>query len=227
MIPLKDENPTRSFPIVTITLIATNVAVYLYQLTLSPQELYYFIAGYGMIPAELLGFAPRVHTALPGALTLVTSQFVHGSLFHLVGNMLYLWIFGNNIEDVLGKIRFILFYLFCGVIAAIAHLALNPYSTLPMVGASGAIAGVLGAYLITFPGTRILTLVILIFFVTTVRVPAFYVLGLWFVMQLFYVLGDSGGQSTHVAYMAHIGGFLVGILLMRRMRSGRRWKQRW
>ncbi len=227
MIPLKDENPTRTFPIVTVTLIAANVGVYLYQLTLPPQVLFYFIASYGMTPAQLLGFAPKMHAGPPGALTLITSQFIHGSLFHLLGNMLYLWIFGNNIEDVLGKIRFILFYLFCGMIAAIAHLALNPYSTLPMVGASGAIAGVLGAYLITFPGTRILTLVILVFFVTRVRVPAFYVLGFWFVMQLFYVLGDSGGQSTHVAYMAHIGGFLAGILLVRRMRSGRRWRRRW
>lgn len=225
MIPLRDENPTRTSPIVTIALITANAAVYLYQLTLPPKELFYFISEYGMTPARLLGFAPALHAGPPGALTLVTSQFIHGSLFHLLGNMLYLWIFGNNIEDILGKTRFILFYLFCGVIAAIAHLALNPYSTLPMVGASGAIAGVLGAYLITFPGTRIQTLVILIFFVTTVRVPAFYVLGLWFVMQLFYVLDSSGDQSTNVAYMAHIGGFVVGILLMRRMRSRTRWKR--
>lgn len=227
MIPLKDENPGQTFPLVTIGIIAANVAVFLYQLTLSGPELHRFATNYGMIPAELLGLAPRIHSSLPPALTLLTSQFVHGGFLHIGGNMLYLWIFGNNIEDVLGRFRFLLFYLVCGVIAGASHMILDPHSAVPMIGASGAIAGVLGAYLITFPGTRVLVLVFLLFFVTTVRIQAFWVLGFWFVMQLFYATSSVGGGAENVAYVAHVGGFLAGIWLVRRLRPGLKWRKLW
>jgi len=223
MIPLKDENPGTTIPVVTIGLIAANVIVYLYTLSLPERALERFIMGYGLVPAELLGNAPGIHAAIPGALTLATSMFMHGGLLHLLGNMLYLWIFGNNIEDLLGRFRFLIFYLACGVFAALAHVILNPNSTLPMVGASGAIAGVLGAYLITFPRARVLVLVFIVFFITTTRIPAFWVLGFWFVMQLMYVSSDVG-SGANIAYMAHIGGFLVGMLLIRKMSHYRGWR---
>jgi membrane associated rhomboid family serine protease len=225
VIPLKDENPGERFPLMTVGLVAANLIAFLYQATLPEEALNRFIMSYGVVPAELLGRAPRLAGGPPAALTLVTSQFLHGGLFHLLGNMLYLWIFGNNIEDLLGRVRFVIFYLACGVLAAAAHLVLNPYSTIPMVGASGAIAGVLGAYLISFPRHRVLVLVVLIFFFTTAYVPAFLVLGLWFVMQFFYAAGDAGGaQATNVAYMAHIGGFVAGMWLLRLLRPRHRWR---
>jgi membrane associated rhomboid family serine protease len=224
MIPLKDENPGNSFPLMTTGLILANVAVFVYQLLLPEHEQMRFLLKLGMVPAELLGRSPRLHSHLPGALTLLTSQFIHGSLLHLLGNMLYLWIFGNNIENLLGRWRFLLFYLLCGIFAAVAHIILHPYSTLPMVGASGAIAGVLGAYLVTFPGSRVLVLIFVIIFATTARIPAFYVLGFWFIMQLLYGLGGLGG-GTNIAYIAHIGGFLIGIWLIRKMRPNRNWRK--
>ncbi|HEX7343775.1 MAG TPA: rhomboid family intramembrane serine protease [bacterium] len=223
MIPIRDENPARTFPLVTMCLIAVNVAVFIYQLTLPAADLHRFITGFGLIPAEILGRAPRIHAAIPQALTLITAQFLHGGIFHLLGNMLYLWIFGNNIEDLLGRFRFVIFYLLCGTLAAVAHIILNPMSMLPMVGASGAIAGVLGAYLVSFPRARITILIFVFFFVTTTQVPALVVLGLWFIMQLFYVLGDLGGGGANIAYMAHIGGFLAGLWLVRKFRPGLRW----
>jgi membrane associated rhomboid family serine protease len=226
MIPLKDENPSRTFPLVTIVLIAANLLVYIYTLTLPEANLERFFMVYGLVPAVLLGNAPRIHADIPGALTLVTSMFMHGGLFHLLGNMLYLWIFGNNIEDLLGRFRFLIFYLACGVFAAAAHLVINPNSILPMVGASGAIAGVLGAYLITFPRARVLVLVFIVFFITTARIPAFWVLGIWFIMQLLYIRNDAGAGSN-IAYMAHIGGFLVGMLLIRKMSPFRGWRAGW
>jgi membrane associated rhomboid family serine protease len=226
MIPIKSENPGQHFPLVTLSLIAVNIGVFIHQLTMSHEAQNAFIMTYGMIPASLVGSANDMGEGIPAVLTLITSQFLHGGIFHLLGNMLYLWIFGNNIEDVLGKFRFILFYLLCGVLAAAAHLILNPFSAIPMVGASGAIAGVLGAYLITFPGTRVLVLVFIFFFVTTMRISAFWVLGFWFIMQLFYATGPAAGSGTNVAYMAHIGGFIAGIWLVKKFRPGIKWKQR-
>ncbi len=227
MIPLKDENPSSSTPYMTIGLIGINLAVYIYQITQPAANQHQFVMGYGLIPAELLGRWPHLHGSIPSVFTLLTSQFLHGGLLHLLGNMLYLWIFGNNIEDLLGKWRFLLFYLLCGVFAAAAHIILHPNSTLPMVGASGAIAGVLGAYLISFPGSRVLVLVFVIFIVTTARISAFYVLGFWFVMQLFYASGSVGREGTNIAYMAHIGGFLIGIWLVRKLRPNRLWRSGW
>jgi membrane associated rhomboid family serine protease len=208
-LPLKDENPTSRVPVFTFLLIAANVAMFAYQV-LSPQGLGFHVFRMGAVPYELTHF-----TTLPGLprlappLTLLTSMFVHGGLFHLLGNMLYLWVFGNNIEDYLGPVRFVLFYLFTGLGASVTHIVFHPNSTIPVVGASGAIAGILGAYLVLYPGARVLTLV----FIWIVPVPAAILLMLWFFGQLMNV-GLGGG----VAWFAHIGGFLIGILLISRSR---------
>ncbi len=214
-IPLYDENPTTRRPYITLSLIAVNILVFCLG-AFSPQGLQQNVLRFGAIPYEVTHFsslAPAVR--VPPLLSLLTSLFVHGSLFHLLGNMLYLWIFGNNIEDFLGSFRFILFYLACGLAAGLTQVAATPGSQVPMIGASGAIAGVLGAYLVLFPGARVVTLVL--FFI--VPVPAAIVLGLWFVAQLLNV-GMGGG----VAWFAHIGGFLTGIglvLVALRRKAGR------
>lgn len=224
MIPLKDENPGRTFPLITISIIAVNVAVLTYQYTLPAAAQQHFAWTYGMVPARIFGQLPRSDQGMPVLFTLITSQFLHGGIFHLLGNMLYLWIFGDNIEDILGKARFLFFYLLCGTLAAAAHLVMHPLSTVPMVGASGAIAGVLGAYLVTFPRARVVVLVFIFFFITTMRIQAFWVLGFWFLIQLLYATSSAAGATTNVAYIAHIGGFLAGIWLVKKLRPGRRWK---
>ncbi len=205
-IPLKDENPTQRFPVVTVVLITLNILIFLYQI-FSPEGLQYSIYRMGAIPYEITHFTtisqfPRISPPL----TLLTSLFLHGSFLHLFGNMLYLWIFGNNIEDFLGPFRFILFYLLSGFGASLIHIIFNASSMIPMIGASGAIAGVLGAYFLLYPGARVLSLV----FIWIIPVPAFFVLGLWFVAQVMNI-GIGGG----VAWFAHIGGFLIGIALIR------------
>ncbi len=205
-IPLKDENPTQRFPVVTVVLITLNILVFLYQV-FSPEGLQHFIYRMGAIPYEITHFTtiselPRISPPL----TLLTSLFLHGSFFHLFGNMLYLWIFGNNIEDFLGPFRYILFYLLSGLGASLVHIIFHPSSKVPMIGASGAIAGVLGAYFLLYPAARVLSLV----FIWILPVPAFFILGLWFVAQVMNI-GIGGG----VAWFAHIGGFLIGIALIR------------
>ncbi len=211
-LPLKDDNPTSRIPVFTLLLIAVNVGVFFYQ-ALSSQGLEFHVVRMGVIPYELTHFTTlRGLPRLAPPLTLLTSMFVHGSLFHLLGNMLYLWIFGNNIEDYLGKVRFVLFYLLAGLGASAAHVIFHPNSQSPMVGASGAIAGVLGAYLVLYPGARVLTLVL--FWI--VPVPAAILLMLWFFGQVMNV-GLGGG----VAWFAHIGGFLIGVLLISRSRRKR------
>jgi membrane associated rhomboid family serine protease len=210
-IPLKDENPTLRFPVVTVALIAVNVAVFAFQ-ALSPQGLSYFVLRMGAVPYEITHFRTLLDSPVPRVapwLTLFLHMFLHGGLFHLAGNMLYLWIFGNNVEDVLGRFRFLAFYLFCGLSASLTHVLFNPSSTVPMIGASGAIAGVLGAYALLFPRARVRTFVFLFIFIEVVPVPAALVLGLWFVAQVMNV-GLGGG----VAWFAHIGGFLVGMALL-------------
>jgi len=209
-IPLKDENPTSRFPYVTVFFIGLNILIFFYQI-LSPQGLQYYVYKMGAIPYEIthfktLSFFPRISPPL----SLITSMFLHGGLFHLFGNMLYLWIFGNNIEDFLGPIRFVLFYLFSGLGASLTHIIFNPNSQVPMIGASGAIAGVLGAYLILYPGARVLTFVFLFFFIRILPIPAAVILGLWFLAQVLNI-GLGGG----VAWFAHIGGFLIGIGLIK------------
>ncbi|MBI5588388.1 MAG: rhomboid family intramembrane serine protease [Deltaproteobacteria bacterium] len=206
MIPLKDDVPSYTFPYVTISIIIINIVVFIYQMTLGTSGTENFIYRTAAIPYEithLVDIKPR--SVVPPPFTLFTAMFVHGGLLHLAGNMLFLWIFGDNVEDTLGHFRFVLFYLASGVIASLAHIAMEPSSTLPMIGASGAIAGVLGAYFILFPRAKILTLVFLLFFVTVARIPAVVFLGIWFLFQLL-----SSGSGGGIAWYAHIGGFVAG-----------------
>jgi|SRR5579884_1726462 len=216
MIPLRDDNPTVLAPIVTVGFIAICTLVFLYQASLPPQPGELFVYRYGAIPASVFGQAslPPQLAAVPPFVTLITSMFLHGGWMHLIGNMLYLWIFGNNIEDVMGHVRFIIFYVTCGILAVYSHAITDPGSTIPLVGASGAISGVLGAYLVLFPRAQVLVLIPLGIFTRLMYVPAGFVLGLWFVMQVLsggMSLGRSGGG---VAFFAHVGGFLAGIVLI-------------
>ncbi len=216
MIPLKDDNPTHSFPVITIGLIATNIVAFFYQVSLGPASDQLLFA-YGAIPFNLMHTLESEAPIPAIAISLVTSMFLHGSLVHLGGNMLYLWIFGNNIEDVMGKARFVLFYLLCGIIAAYAHAGGYAQSRVPMIGASGAVSGILGAYLLLFPRARILTLVPLGFFMTTMRIPALFFLGGWFFLQVlpgFLMPPGTTDGVGGIAWFAHIGGFLAGISLI-------------
>jgi len=226
MFPLRDENHSQSAPIVTRILIALNVAAFLYELLLG-RALTPFVLTWAMIPARLtLAAHGEEAVALPW-LTLLTSMFLHGGWLHLIGNMWYLWIFGDNVEDRLGHVRFLVFYLAAGIVAALLHYAINPTSEAPTVGASGAIAGVLGAYLVAFPRARIITLVPLFPFFQVMALPAVVVLGLWFVIQFFSgALSFGFGSGGGVAWWAHVGGFAFGIVAMwianlaQRRRSG-------
>lgn len=217
LIPLRDENPTRRFPAVTILIIALNVVIFLGQ-ALSPRGLDYYSSRMGVVPYEITHFESlEPGRRLAPGLTLLASMFIHGGLFHLLGNMLYLWIFGNNVEDYLGSFRFIFFYLVSGLGAAFTQVLFSPGSRIPMIGASGAIAGVLGAYFILFPRARVMTFVFLFVFIRVLPIPAAYVLGFWFLAQVLNI-GLGGG----VAWFAHIGGFLVGIALVLAFRRLRR-----
>jgi rhomboid family protein len=211
LIPLRDDNPSRRFPAVTLLLIGANAAVFLYELSLGPRLLESFVTTYGAIPASF-SLGGRAPFPFPWV-TLLTSMFLHGGIMHLVGNMLYLWIFGDNIEDSMGPLRFIFFYLLCGVVATAVQIGLRSESSIPMVGASGAIAGILGAYALLFPGARIQTLLFVFIFVRVVPMPALIVLGLWFLMQVVSAPA-SGTAGAGVAFFAHIGGFLTGMLLI-------------
>ncbi len=209
MIPLKDDNPTYTAPVFVVAIILVNVVVFVYATVLGDVGYHMFTSRFGAIPFELIHATDAISpTPIPLYLTLITSMFMHGGWMHLGGNMLYLWIFGNNIEDTLGHFYFVGFYLLCGVIATLAHVVSEPDSMVPMVGASGAIAGVLGAYMALFPNSRILVL----FFYFFLRIPALIVLGVWFVIQLMNASDAVGG----VAWYAHIAGFVVGYVLMRR-----------
>lgn len=212
MIPFKDDNPTRHFPIVTISLIVANITIYILQM-MSPSDPGKVALAYGAIPHFLLTFktVQPVHPFL----TVFSSMFMHGGLLHLGTNMLYLWIFGNNIEDKLGYVKFILFYLLCGVAAAYAHALFNPVSVMPMIGASGAVAGILGAYVLLFPHARVYTLVFLIFFVQVVRLPAVFVIGFWILIQVINgVISNGTATQGGIAWFAHISGFVFGILMI-------------
>jgi membrane associated rhomboid family serine protease len=216
MVPLKDDNPVQIIPVVTYALIITNLAIFFYQVSLSSSGLNGFLRLYAVIPEELTAnlHGYSLNQPVPEILTLITSQFLHGSFQHVGFNMLFLWIFGNNIEEALGHLKFLIFYLACGVLAALAQWFFTMNSPIPSLGASGAIAGVMGAYIIKFPQAKVLTLVPLGFFLTTFRIPAFYFLGIWFVMQAFNGIGSLGAMNSGgVAYWAHAGGFLSGIVL--------------
>lgn len=215
MIPLHDDNPTARPPVITVALIAACVLVFLWQVFQAPQDQVRIIYSLGVIPAVLLGqqqLSAEI-ALIPPEITVLTSMFLHGGWMHLIGNMLYLWIFGNNVEDVMGHVRFILFYLICGLGAAGAQILASPDSTVPMVGASGAISGVLGAYLLLFPRAQVLVGLPLGFFLHVVRLPAMLVLGFWFVIQLISSLGASS-EGGGVAFLAHVGGFVAGMVLI-------------
>lgn len=236
MIPIKDDNPTKTFPIMTILIIAANVAVFIYQLSLG-EGAQGFVYRFGTVPWEVVNFQEfsnfpmDYRSSIPGVLTIFTSMFLHGGPIHLLGNMLYLWIFGDNVEALVGHFRFLFFYLVCGLIATLSHVISDPQSTLPMVGASGAISGVLGAYFIRFPKARVHVLIIFLLFIRVIRVPALIVLGFWLLIQVLNGLGTLGYGGGGVAWFAHIGGFVAGMILIfffqkyepRRSRAGDEW----
>ena len=221
MVPLRDDNPTRTIPYVTYGLITLNILIFLYELSLSSYGLTDFFQSWAVVPEEL---STSFHTGVSVVnaeewLTLITSQFLHGGFLHLAGNMLYLWIFGNNVEDQMGHSRFLAFYLLCGTIAGLAQWFFATGSEVPSLGASGAIAGVMGAYIFRFPEVRILTLVPFGPLPLPLRIPALFYLGIWFLQQALYgvasleapsMIGMEGGG---IAYWAHAGGFVVGAVV--------------
>lgn len=230
MLPLKDDVPTSTVPFITVGLIAANVLAFFYQMSLQftddPAALraaQTFVFEFGLIPCRLTGSCVASDAFPHPVVTLFTSMFLHGGLFHVFGNMLYLWIFGNNVEDTLGHGRFLGFYLTAGVAAALAQTAIGPSSKIPMIGASGAVSGVLGAYLLLYPHASVLTLITFGFFIRIVRIPAIIVLGFWIVVQLLNGLVTFGdGSRGGVAWFAHIGGFVAGLILLWLLRPRRR-----
>lgn len=215
MFPVSDVIPSRTRPVVTIGLIVLNALVFLHQLTLGQRALQIFVATYALIPAAFL--APA----------LITSQFLHGGWMHVIWNMVYLWIFGDNIEDRLGHVRYLVFYLGAGVVAALLQLVFNPTSGVPMLGASGAIAGVMGAYFVLYPQSRVLTVIFIVFYVDVVEIPALFFLGIWFLMQVLNGLGSLGlrSDSGGTAFWAHVGGFAAGACVGAVLRArDRRWQ---
>jgi membrane associated rhomboid family serine protease len=218
MIPLRDVIPSRTTPYITVTIISLNALAWFYELTMPERQLNAFIYVYGVVPASF------------SAPTLITSMFLHGGWMHVIGNMWYLWIFGDNVEDRVGHGRFIVFYLLCGIAAALGQIAIDPTSTLPTIGASGAIAGVMGAYFLLYPQSRVLTLVTIIFFWEIVELPALVLLGFWFLMQLFSAGAIAVTASTNgggVAFMAHVVGFLTGLVGVLVFRKRERVDQYW
>ena len=215
MIPLKDDNPTENRPVVTYFIISLCILVFLLELSSSSYRTGELFYSYGLIPSVLMGHnqLPQNLIALPAYLTIVSSMFVHGGLMHLLGNMLYMWIFADNIEDALGQKKFIIFYLLSGIGAAMAQVLMDTSSQVPMVGASGAIGGVLGAYLVNHPKAKVLVLIPFGFFSQLIKIKALYVLGFWFILQ-FINSSMMSSSDGGVAYAAHIGGFLSGIILI-------------
>jgi membrane associated rhomboid family serine protease len=218
LIPLKDLTPRRSFPIVTLLLILANVAVFLYQITLPTRAEEAFIMTYAAVPAKIqLALAGRHYTMEQALIPLFTCLFLHGGWLHIIGNMWFLWIFGANVEDRMGPIAYLLFYLVCGVGSSIAQTIFSWGSNVPALGASGAISGVLGAYLVLFPGSQILTLVTLFIIWFRAQIPAFVFIGLWFLIQFLSGIGSLGAAGARsgggVAWWAHVGGFVLGMIL--------------
>jgi membrane associated rhomboid family serine protease len=221
VVPIRDDNPTTTTPYVTYGLIAANVLAFLYEASLPPQQLTGFLHLAAVVPRELSAsfHGTAVNQLVPEWVTLITSQFLHGGLLHLAGNMLFLWIFGNNVEEKLGHIKYLFFYLTCGVLASLTQWYFSQNSSIPSLGASGAIAGVLGAYILRFPQAEILGIIPLGIFFPSFRVPAFYFLGFWFLEQAFYGFvsletpTNIGMESGGIAYWAHSGGFLFGAIL--------------
>jgi membrane associated rhomboid family serine protease len=217
MIPLRDTQPSNSTPFVTLLLIAVNVFIFLYEISLDSYSLNHLISVYGMIPDH------------PEIRDMFTSMFLHGGWLHLIGNMWFLWIYGDNVEDILGHGKYLAFYLLCGVAAGLTHILVSPYSRVPTIGASGAIAGVMGAYMIKFPHSRIITLVPIVIFLTTIEVPAVFILIYWFILQLFsgvWQVGYSQVSQGGVAWFAHVGGFVAGMILILLLRTRDRFRRR-
>src|SRR5262245_6892122 len=219
MIPLRDVIPSRTTPYITVTIIVLNAIAWFYEVSLPSDVLDVFTHVYGVVPIDF------------SAPTLISSMFLHGSWSHVIVNMWYLWIFGDNVEDRLGHGRFIVFYLLCGIAAAVGQILMDPYSTVPMVGASGAIAGVMGAYFVLYPQSRVLTLVPLWFYYEIFELPAIFLLGFWFLIQLFSAGAIAVTASTHgsggVAFMAHVAGFVcgvVGVFVFRKRRREMDWQ---
>ncbi len=218
-LPLKDDNPLKviDFQIVTVTIIVLCAVAFVWQISVPEATAEHIVVGLGAIPAVLLGTRelPPDYAMVPAQLSLITlisSMFLHGGWMHLIGNMLYLWVFGDNVEDAMGHPRFLVFYLLCGVVGGLAHTVVNPDSMVPAIGASGAISGVLGAYLVMHPKVKVL---VLIFYRLPWRLPAYVVLGFWIAMQIFFVFASAGTETEGgVAWWAHIGGFVSGVVLI-------------
>jgi membrane associated rhomboid family serine protease len=216
VIPLRDNVPTRTAPIITISLILVNIMVFVWSLTLSEEVERLLVFKYALVPRELLvSVTSRPDLLAYNGLTIFTSMFLHGGFLHVAGNMLYLWIFGNNVEDAIGHGRFLVFYFLAGLVAALVQFSVDPASALPMVGASGAVSGVLGAYLLLFPRAKVKTLIFIFIFITTVDIPAMVLLTVWFLIQILF----SQGQG--VAWFAHIGGFVFGLITVKIFMLGR------
>jgi membrane associated rhomboid family serine protease len=221
VVPLRDQNPTKITPYVTYVLIGLNIAIFLYEVNLSPPQLEVFFKLYAVVPAELTASfrGISVNQPVPEWLTLITAQFLHGGILHLGGNMLYLWVFGDNIEEALGRVRYVIFYLLCGILASLAQWFFSSQSGVPSLGASGAIAGIMGAYVLRFYDREILTLLPIFIIWTTIRVPAIFFIGFWFIQQAFYGVASLntsasiGMEGGGVAYWAHAGGFVFGAIL--------------
>jgi len=217
MIPLRDVIPSRTVPVLTVSIIVVNAVAWFYQLSMPREDLQVFLRQFGVVPAY---FAPA---------TLISSMFLHGSWSHILGNMWYLWIFGDNVEDRMGHFRFLIFYLLCGIVAALGQVFMDPTSTLPTIGASGAIAGVMGAYFVLYPQSRVLTLIPLIIIWEVVELPAIFLLGFWFLMQLFSagaIAATANTQGGGVAFAAHVAGFLtglVGVFIFKKRGPDTRW----
>ena len=217
MIPLRDTQPSYTFPFVTVAIIALNVLAFLYEFTMDPYEFNFFIAHHGVIPARLQW------------VDVLTSIFLHDGWLQLIGNMWFLWIYGDNVEDILGHAQYLVFYLLCGLAATMVHVVFNADSSAPTIGASGAIAGVMGAYVVKFPHSKITTLVLVVVFITTMEIPAYLILLYWFVIQFFSGVGSMGHSHLSqggVAWFAHIGGFLAGVALILVMRTRERFSHR-
>jgi membrane associated rhomboid family serine protease len=220
MFPLRDVIPSRTFPGVVIAIVVLNALAFLYELGLTDRELSQFVQVWGLVPGRFSG------------VSMMTSMFLHGGWMHFIGNMWFLWIFGDNVEDRMGHGRFVVFYLLSGIIAALAHTWSAPTSLVPTIGASGAVAGVMGAYFVMYPQSRILTLVFIVFFVQIVEVPAVLFLGLWFLLQLVSGVGTSllpagAGMSGGIAFWAHVAGFAAGALLILGFRRPERARVEW
>lgn len=213
MIPYKDDNPTAIVPYVTISIVAANIFAFIVQM-MSGSDGRAIVYAFGAIPSNIVTFQSQqpIHPIL----TIFSSMFMHGGLFHLGGNMLYLWIFGNNIEDKLGHVKFFIFYIACGIMAAFSHIITAPHSNIPMIGASGAVSGVLGAYVLLFPLAKVHTLIFLGFFIQIIRIPALIVIGFWAIIQVVNGLMSTGMLNQGgVAWFAHIGGFVVGLAVIK------------